>query len=55
MQGSIVHAYPPFCTLQAAQGVSLKAVPAREVIGFHAELASKMPKDGGPFEVVVVD
>ena len=53
--GQLIHAYPPFCTEQAAQGVSLKAVPAREVIGYHAELASKMPKDGGSFEVVVVD
>lgn len=53
--GELIHAYPPFCTQQAAQGVSLKAIPAREVIGFHAELASKMPNDGAPFEVVVVD
>jgi hypothetical protein len=53
--GQLIQAYPPFCTQQAAQGVSLKAVRACEVIGFHAELASKMPKDGGQFEVVVVD
>ena len=53
--GQLIHAYPPFCTQQAAQGVSLKAVSAHEVIYFHAQLASQLPKDGGQIEVVVVD
>ena len=49
--GQLIHAYPPFCTKEAAHGVSLKAVPAAELIGFHAELAAQLPPDGEQFEV----
>ena len=48
--GQLIHAYPPFCTKEAAQGVSLRVVPARELIGFHAELAAQLPPDGGHIE-----
>ena len=53
--GQLIHAYPPFCTPQSAQGVSLKAVPAHELIGFHAALASQLPQDGGQIQFRVVD
>lgn len=37
--GQVLHAYPPFCTKEAADGVSLKAVPVSEAIAFLAELS----------------
>jgi hypothetical protein len=40
--GMLLHAYPPFCTQQAAEGVSLRPVPAQELIRFHAELARQL-------------
>lgn len=40
--GQLLHAYPPFCTKEAADGVSLKACDATELIGFHAEMARQI-------------
>jgi hypothetical protein len=53
--GQLIHVYPPFCTKEAAQGVSLRAVSARELIGVHAALAAQLPRDGGQIEVRVVE
>jgi hypothetical protein len=40
--GELLTAYPPFCTAEAAQGVSLKAVPAGQVHAFLADLARQL-------------
>ena len=40
--GELLLAYPPFCTKESGAGVSLKACPAHEVIGFHADLARQI-------------
>jgi len=40
--GQLLLAYPPFCTKEAADGVSLKPCPAAEVISFHAEFSRKI-------------
>src|SRR5215208_1136534 len=47
--GQLLHAYPPFCFQESAAGVSLKPLPAAEVILFHAELARQIRgvPDGG--------
>jgi hypothetical protein len=37
--GQLLLAYPPFCTAEAKQGVSLRPVAAREAIAVHAEFA----------------
>lgn len=55
--GMLLHAYPPFCTRQAAEGVTLRPVPALELIRYHADLARQIAQvpDGGSFEMRVVD
>jgi hypothetical protein len=55
--GMLLHAYPPFCTQQASAGVSLRPVPAAELIRFHAALARQIASvsDGGQFEIRAVD
>ena len=40
--GQLINAYPPFCMKQAAGGVSLRAVPMFEQIGFLADLAKQI-------------
>lgn len=52
--GQLIMAYPPFCTEQAAAGVSLKPVASHEVIHFHLALASNV-HDGDQFHVEIVD
>lgn len=49
--GYLLHAYPPFCTQEAARGVSLKPVPAWELHQFHAAFASALPEDGASLRV----
>jgi len=46
--GELVHAYPPFCSNEAANGVSLAAVPSAELLEFHSQLARTIGplKDG---------
>jgi hypothetical protein len=55
--GQILHAYPPFCTGESAQGVSLRPVPATEALLFHANLAKQIREapDGGKIEFKVSD
>jgi len=53
--GELIHVYPPYCTAEAANGVSLKPVPAEEVIRFHADLAKQLPPDGEQIEIRVVE
>jgi hypothetical protein len=49
--GQLLNVYPPFCTEEAANGVSLAAVPATERLDFLAELARQLPGDGQEFRV----
>jgi len=44
--------YPPFCTRESADGVSLAAVPATECLDLLADFARQMPPEG-PFRVVI--
>lgn len=55
--GQLLHAYPPFCFQEAARGVSLKPVPAMEVILFHADLAKQIRDvpDGGKVKFELSD
>jgi len=38
--GQLLSVYPPFCTEESANGVSLRAVPSADRIGFLSELAA---------------
>ena len=37
--GQVLHVYPPFCTREAANGVSLRAVPVGDALAFLADFA----------------
>jgi hypothetical protein len=54
--GQVLHVYPPFCTREAADGVSLKAVPVAEAIAFLADFAHMIGglSEGEQFRVRVV-
>ena len=51
--GQLLHAFPPFCFQQTDKSPSLKALPASEVILFHADLARRIKNvpDGGQVEI----
>lgn len=53
--GQLIHAYPPFCTEQSADGVSLRAVPCDDLLETHADFASQLPADGSLIIVRVED
>ena len=55
--GQLLHAYPPFCTKESEDGVSLKPVPVFELIQFHADFAKQIKAipDGGQFKVEVTE
>lgn len=38
--GELLNVYPPFCTAESAEGVTLRAVPAAERLAFLARLAA---------------
>lgn len=40
--GELLNVYPPLCTKEAERGVSLKAIPALERIGFLADFARQI-------------
>ena len=40
--GQIIHVYPPFCTKEAAEGVSLNPVPLEEGLMFLADFARQL-------------
>lgn len=52
--GQLLHAYPPFCSQQASDGVSLRAVPCSELIGLHADFARQIANvpDGSAMQIV---
>lgn len=53
----LIHVYPPFCTKEAANGVSLKAVPSSELLPYLAEFSKQISSlgEGESFEVKFVD
>jgi len=55
--GQLLHAYPPFCTKESKRGVSLKPVPALELIRFHADFAKQIAAlpEGTSIKIKVVD
>ncbi len=55
--GQLLQAYPPFCFQESGAGASLRALPASEVILFHADLARQIRDvpDGGRVEFKVGD
>jgi hypothetical protein len=40
--GELLSVYPPFCTKESAQGVSLRAIPALERISFLVDFAKQI-------------
>jgi hypothetical protein len=55
--GRLLHAYPPFCTAEAAQGVSFRDVPAEELFEFHADFSRQIGSlpEGAKFNIEVTD
>jgi len=55
--GELVLAYPPFCMKESGKGASLRSIPSRRVILFHADLAEQIRNvpDGGQIEIKVTD
>lgn len=51
--GKLLFAYPPFCMKESASASKLKACPAHEVIGIHADFARQIRSvpDGGRVEI----
>jgi hypothetical protein len=54
--GQVLHAYPPFCTEEAANGVSLAAVGIAEALQFLGEFSRQISGigDGQNFQLRVV-
>ena len=55
--GQLISEYPPFCTSQSGEGVSLYAMDALERRSFLIKLHTQMKdlKDGEQLQFVVVD
>lgn len=55
LPGQLLNVYPPFCTGESAQGVSLAAVPAQERAAFLSTLSSELKSvpEGSPIEINV--
>jgi hypothetical protein len=53
--GQVLHVYPPFCTKEAANGVSLRAVPVGEALAFLSDFSRQVSSlaDGQAFRVKV--
>jgi hypothetical protein len=56
LPGQVLNVYPPFCTQEAAQGVSLRAVPVGEALAFLADFSRQISSlaDGESFRGKVV-
>ena len=52
LPGQLLNVYPPFCTVESAEGVQIGAVPALEAHRFHADLAKQWPEDGQRIRIV---
>lgn len=53
--GHLVYAYPPFCTKEAADGVTLNAGPAWELHEFHSEMVKMLPAESGQVRFLLCD
>ena len=55
--GQLLHAYPPFCIRESGAGASLEALPASEVILFHADFAKRIRNlpDGTKVRFTLID
>ena len=55
--GQLLSAYPPFCTKEAAAGISLKAIPATDRLAFLADFAAQIAgvADGGKVVIKVTE
>lgn len=55
--GQLLSVYPPFCTKESTGGVSYRAIPAAERIGFLADLAAQLanPRDGAKVRFMVME
>jgi len=53
--GSLINVWPPFCTEEAANGVSLRAVTVVDRINFLADLAMQLPEDGEQVKIQIVE
>ncbi|HMW60734.1 MAG TPA: hypothetical protein PKE49_01575 [Leptospiraceae bacterium] len=55
--GQLIHAFPPYCTKESAQGVSLKAVEANAQIDFELDFFRQIRdiEDGGQIRIRVID
>src|SRR5215210_5114628 len=55
--GQLLSVYPPFCTKESAAGVSYRAIPAAERIGFLADLAAQLANhpDGAKVRFMVLE
>jgi hypothetical protein len=53
--GQLLNVYPPLCTRESANGVSLKAIPASQQIRFLADFASQVGGllDGSKIRIIV--
>lgn len=53
--GELLSVYPPLCTLESGQGVSLKAIPWRERLLFLSEFARQIShvNDGARIRIIV--
>ena len=54
-EGQLILAYPPFCTEEAAKGVSLRSTAAWELHQFHSKLAKALPTDGDRLRIEISD
>jgi hypothetical protein len=46
LPGQLLHAHPPYCSLEAEQGVSLRPVFGETLLAYHADLARKISLAG---------
>jgi hypothetical protein len=55
--GKLLHAFPPYCTVDSGRDISLGEISADELIRFHADFASQIAnvKDGEQIEIRIVD
>ena len=55
--GELLSVYPPYCTAEAAQGVSVRPMPALERLKWLADFAAQIRRvpDGAPLEVHVTE
>lgn len=54
-EGHLIHAYPPFCTKEAAEGVSLRAVPAWELHQYHSDFAKSLANNDATIRIEIRD